>query len=194
MKQLLIIALYSVLVFGTETPKKRVWVDGIYDLAHYGHQRSFEKARTIAAENFGVSPDQIYLIAGVCGGDIKAYKREPVMSLEQRVNQVKSFKGVDQVIPDTSITFDEKYIDEHQLDLVMHGDDFCQDKAQKYYGGAIARGKFKMYPYEDGISTTHLINRATRSKLEALLDAPSTDCEKKDAIRTVLDLVGEVSQ
>jgi cytidyltransferase-like protein len=193
MKNFIVIALCSAFAFGSHEPKKRVWVDGIYDLAHYGHQRSFEKARAIAAEHFGVSKESIHLIAGVNGGNIKAYKREPVMSLEQRVNQVKSFKGVDEVISDTSITFDEKYIDQYRLDLVMHGDDFSAEKAQKYYGGAIERGKFKMYPYEDGISTTYLINRATRLKLEALLDAPNVDCEKKEAIRTALDLISDVS-
>ncbi len=194
MKHMILIALFSSFVFGSEAPKKRVWVDGIYDLAHYGHQRSFEKARTIAAEQFGISPEQIYLIAGVCGGDIKAYKREPVMTLEQRVNQVKSFKGVDEVVPDASITFDERYIDEYKLDLVMHGDDFSQEKAEKYYGAAIARGKFKTYPYEDGISTTHLINRAAKTKLEALLDDPGIDCEKKSAIRTALDLIDDTTK
>ena len=175
--------------FASESATKRVWVDGIYDLAHYGHQRSFEKARAISATYFRILPDQIHLIVGVCGGDIKAYKREPIMNLSQRINQIRSFKGVDEVISDTAITFDERYIDQYNLDLMMHGDDFSDAKAQQYYSGAIARGKFRTYPYEDGISTSDLIKRATLITLEALLEDASVNCEDKEAVRTVLSLV-----
>ena len=45
--------------------KYRVWVDGVYDLAHYGHQHSFKKARTAAALRFGVSENQIYLVRNI---------------------------------------------------------------------------------------------------------------------------------
>lgn len=164
----------------------RIWVDGIYDLAHYGHQRAFDKARKVGAKHCNVSMENVQIVVGVNGGDIKAYKREPVMTLEQRVAQIQSFKGVDEVVSDAPLVFDDGYIEKYRLDLIMHGDDYTQEKIEKYFPGPYKRGIFKTYPYEPGISTTYIINRAIRLGLEALLEKPQVDCEDRAAVERVL--------
>ena len=179
----------SAAAFADVSQKYRVWVDGIYDLAHYGHQRSFEKARHAAAKHFNVDPDQVEVIVGVNGGDIKAYKREPVFSLEQRVSQVQSFKGADEVVGDAPLVFDDSYIEKYRIDLVMHGNDYTEEKIQKYYPGPAQKGIFKTYPYEPGISTTQIINRAARLSLESLLEKQTVGCEDREAIERVLRLM-----
>ncbi len=176
-------------VFAGSLNEYRVWVDGIYDMAHYGHQRSFEKARNAAAEHFNVHPEAIKVVVGVNGGDIKSYKREPAMNLEQRANQIRSFKGVDEVIEGTDLVFNVNYLERYKIDLVMHGDDYTEEKIQKYYPGLSEVGKFKTYPYEDGISTTQITKRATKLTLEALLEKNSVNCAEKEAVRQVLILL-----
>ena len=178
----------------TEGPKKyRVWVDGIYDLAHYGHQKSFEKARALTAQHFHVDPGQVEVIVGVCGGDIKAYKREPVFSLEQRVSQIQSFKGVDKVVADAPLLFNESYIEKYQIDLVMHGDDYTEEKIHHYYPGLLEKGIFKIYPYEPGISSSYITRRAAQIALETLLQKQDLGCGDKEAVEHVLSLMNPVS-
>lgn len=176
-------------IFAVPPETCRVWVDGIYDLAHYGHQRAFDKARKIGAKHCNVSLEKVQIIVGVNGGNIKAYKREPVMNLEQRMAQIQSFKGVDEVVGDAPLVFDDGYIEKYRLDLIMHGDDFTQEKIEKYYPGPYKRGIFKTYPYEPGISTTYIINRATRLGLESLLEKPELSCEDRAAVEKVLGLL-----
>lgn len=168
-----------------------VYVDGIFDLAHYGHQRAFQKARDSAAEHFDVAPEKIKIVVGVCGGDIKSYKREPVFTLEQRVAQIQSFKGVDLVIPNAPLTFDGSYVEKYQIDLVMHGDDYSQQQIETYYSEALKRGIFKTYPYEPGISTTQILRRTTQLTLQSLLEKNNLDCTKKESIEATLKALEE---
>lgn len=186
-----LVSLLSGFAFAEVPRTYRVWVDGIYDLAHYGHQRSFEKARAAAAKHFDVPLEQIEVLVGVNGGDIKSYKREPVMTLEQRVAQVSSFKGVDLVIPDAPLVFDRSYIDQYKLDLVMHGDDFSPEKAAKFYAAAIEKKIYQTYPYESGISTTQILKKATKTTLESMLEKNDLDCAQTKAIQQVLQLLDD---
>ena len=181
--------LVSSFAFSQPAKKYRVWVDGIYDMAHYGHQRSFEKARKAAAEHFKVEPEAIEIVVGVCGGDIKSYKREPVMSLEQRAAQVRSFKGVDEVVEGSGLTFGLEDAEHHQIDLTMHGNDYTEKQIVDYYPGLLEAGKFKTYPYEPGISTTQITKRATKLTLESLLEKETVDCVEKEAVRQVLEIL-----
>lgn len=171
--------------------KKSVYVDGVYDLAHYGHARSFQKARTFAAERFKIPADEIMLIVGVCDndGNMKAYKRTPVYNLEQRVAQVMSFKGVDEVVANAPMAITNEFIDAHAIDLVMHGDDFDQGKIEKYYAAALQRGIFATFPYEPSISTTDILRRTTVLRLEEISERSDTSEQEREAISQVAQIV-----
>ena len=170
--------------------KKIVFVDGIYDMAHYGHARSFDKAKQFAAKHFNISIDDIILIVGVNDDEnLASYKRNPVMTLEQRTAQVKSFKGVHDVISPVPLAISKTFIEKNHIDLVMHGDDYTPEKVTKYYGAAVELGKFAMYPYEPGISTTAIIESATIRGLEDMLRKRKLSPNDEASVKRALEIL-----
>jgi ethanolamine-phosphate cytidylyltransferase len=71
----------------------RIFVEGAFDLMHYGHANAFRQARSLGT----------YLVAGVNSSEsIEACKgAAPIMSDDERVAVVSSCKWVDEVIPRT---------------------------------------------------------------------------------------------
>jgi len=129
---------------------KRVYADIVGDLLHAGHIEFFKNARS-----FGD-----YLIIGVLADeDVASYKRVPILSLEERVSVIKACKYVDEVIVAPPLRTTEAWLKEHQIDVVVHGDDFNEELLLDQYGAPIKMGIFKMVPYTKGISTTEIIQR-----------------------------------
>lgn len=136
-----------------------VYVDMVGDLFHAGHVRFLEQARALAAERAG--GDELRLVAGLMGDEAAAaYKRRPVQPLEERAIVVGACRLVDEVVPDAPMPFDDAFLDEHGIDLVVHGDDMSNPDRAYWYGAAIARGIFAVVPYTRTVSTTELIRRA----------------------------------
>jgi len=171
--------------------EKIVYVDGVFDLAHYGHAKSFAKARAIAAKRFQIPESKVKILVGVSGTDeeLKAYKRAPIFTSEQRVQQVMSLKGVDGVVPQSPMYLTDAFMNEEHIDLVMHGDDFTKEKIDKYYGPAVKRGVYASFPYEPGISTSAIIKRATMLTLQELLEKKELKPKQKEEIRDVIKLL-----
>ena len=48
---------------------------------------------------------------------------------------------------------------EHDIDLVIHGDDFSEEKKLSQYAVPIKLGIFRTVPYTPGISTTEILSR-----------------------------------
>jgi cytidyltransferase-like protein len=129
---------------------RRVYIDIVGDLFHIGHVNAIKQARA-----FGD-----YLIVGVHGDEVCTnYKRRPILTLQERIAAVAACRYVDEVIPDAPLIPTEKFFDEHHIDIVVHGDDFNQEKLKKYYSAAIARGILRIVPYTKGISTSDIISR-----------------------------------
>ena len=63
------------------------------------------------------------------------------------------------MIPDAPLIIDLKWIKNHNILLVVHGDDFSEDLLQLCYKIPIEMGIFKKVPYTPGISTTDITNR-----------------------------------
>jgi glycerol-3-phosphate cytidylyltransferase-like family protein len=51
------------------------------------------------------------------------------------------------------------FLAEHDLALVVHGDDLGDEAAAELYGPAVATGRLRLVPYTEGVSTTDLIAR-----------------------------------
>jgi len=136
----------------------RVYVDGIWDLFHEGHQAVFTKAINKGKERAGEHP--VKLVVGVCGEGVSAYKRETIMSLDERVNAVAAQQFIDKVVSNSPIHMTDQFMDEHKIDLVVHGDDFSQEKKMLYYGPAVNRDQYASVPYTKGVSTTELLVEA----------------------------------
>jgi cytidyltransferase-like protein len=150
----------------------RIWVDGIYDLFHQGHQNINKNAIKFTKMKYPGA--KIILLIGVCGDgeDVQAYKRKPIMTLEERCDAIDIFmKELIKEHPDVSyqiignspVTHTLAFIQQHRLNILFHGSDFTPEKIKKYYGVILEQCagtcSFEILPYTKGVSTTELIGR-----------------------------------
>jgi len=135
----------------------KVYADMVADLFHYGHVEFLKKART--------SGD--YLLVGIHSDDVLvSYKRRPVLTMEERVASVAGCRYVDQVLPNGPYVVDRAWIEKHDIDLVVHGDDFSQEKLEYCYKVPMEMGIFRIVPYTRGISTSEIIHRIVERNFE----------------------------
>ena len=150
MKKHLALLLLTLTLFAKEPV--RVYVDIVGDLFHSGHINFFKQAR-----NFGD-----YLIVGVLADDVvEEYKREPILTLDERVKVIEACKYVDEVIIAPPLRLTEEMIKKYEIDYVVHGDDFNKDLLEDQYGVSLRLGIFRTVPYTPGVSTTEIIGRIT---------------------------------
>lgn len=85
----LILFFFNQLALGGENGNKYVFIDGTFDLAHYGHQQVIQNAISTGSKFFKVPKDQIKVIVGISGTDeeLTTYKRKPVYSIEQKCDK-----------------------------------------------------------------------------------------------------------
>ena len=128
----------------------RVYVDMVADLFHYGHANFLKQAR-----QFGD-----FLIVGIHSAKVvEGYKRPPIMSMQERIDTVSSCRYVDEVLPNAPLTIDQKWISVHNIDLVVHGDDFSDEMKKMCDKTPIDLGIFRLVSYTPGVSTTEIIKR-----------------------------------
>ena len=63
------------------------------------------------------------------------------------------------VIHNAPLQVTQEYLNEHNIDLVVHGDQTPPAERQAMYTAPIANGMYMEVPRTPGISTTELINR-----------------------------------
>ena len=134
----------------------RLYVDMVADLFHYGHVEFLRKARELGT----------YLIAGVVADDVtELNKQKPILTMEERVASVAGCKYVDQVIPNAPWRIERAWIIQHNIQLVVHGDDYTQEQLDDIYNVPIEMGILRTVPYTNGISTTEIIRRILERNL-----------------------------
>ncbi|CAM8889037.1 unnamed protein product [Rhodiola kirilowii] len=139
---------------GKNTPI-RVYMDGCFDMMHYGHCNALRQARALG--------DQ--LVVGIVSDDeIIANKGPPVTPLDERMIMVKAVKWVDEVIPDApyAITEDfmKKLFDEYNIDYIIHGDDPCiLPDGSDAYALAKKAGRYRQIKRTEGVSSTDIVGR-----------------------------------
>lgn len=122
----------------------------VADLFHFGHVNFLKQAKSHGD----------FLLVGVHADDaVMVYKRRPIMTMEERVASVEGCRYVDEVVPNAPITIDRDWIEKHNIDLVMHGDDFSSELEALCYKTPIEMGIYRTVGYTPGISTTELIAR-----------------------------------
>lgn len=143
---------------GASTPRRkvRVYIDGCFDMMHFGHSNALRQALAAGDE----------LVVGLIGdAEVLANKGSlPVMPFEERLIAVKACKFVHEVISDAPYVLDKAWVDklvtEHDIDYVVHGDDPCYGvDGQDAYGYAKSIGRFKMIKRTEGVSTTDIVGR-----------------------------------
>lgn len=146
-------ALASCQSTSSSQPKNKpviVYVDMIADMFHPGHVAFLKKAKAQGD----------YLVVGLIGDEAATeYKRTPIMTLKERSEMVQSCRYVDKVIDDSPLCLTDEFLDQHQINLVVHGDDYSDNMASYCYQAAIDRGIFKTVPYTPGVSTSDIIKR-----------------------------------
>ena len=135
----------------------RVYVDMVADLFHYGHVNFLRQARKHGD----------YLLVGVHADEtVMRYKRRPIFSMEERVASVEGCRYVDEVIPNAPLTIDRAWIERHDIDLILHGDDFSSEMKELYYKTPIEMGIYRSVGYTPEISTTKIIARIRAAEVD----------------------------
>tara|TARA_B100001287_G_scaffold261176_1_gene249957 strand:+ start:386 stop:820 length:435 start_codon:yes stop_codon:yes gene_type:complete len=134
-----------------------IYVDMVGDLFHINHINLIKEAK-----KFGK-----YLIVGVhSDSDVESYKCTPILTMEERIGVIESCIYVDKVIPNAPLVITKEYLDENNIDLVVHAHN--EDEIEKYnfmYSEIIKLEKFKRIDYHDGVSTTNIKNKIIKEYL-----------------------------
>lgn len=143
---------------GTKKKKQiRIWMDGAFDMSHYGHMNAFRQGRALGD----------YLIVGInSDSSIRACKgTSPILTDSERVASVAGCKFVDEVVPECPYVMNAEYLrdvvfGQYQADYVVHGDDPCLDvHGNDVYGETKKMGKYRSIPRTEGVSTTDIVGR-----------------------------------
>ena len=118
---------------------KRILVDMSLTVLHHGHIRLLKKASELG-----------YVIVGLCSDEeiFKAKGFKPLLSYEQRKEIALAIKYVREVIK-SEYLIDEAYLDEHNIDLLVHGHDNVN---------VIPEDRLVIFRRTEGISSTQLRN------------------------------------
>ncbi|KAH7289714.1 hypothetical protein KP509_30G015800 [Ceratopteris richardii] len=139
----------------SEKKKIRVYMDGCFDMMHYGHANALRQARALGDE----------LVVGVVSDEeIIANKGPPVMSLDERMVMVSGVKWVDEVIPGAPYAINEKFMKKlftvYNIDYIIHGDDPCLlPDGSDAYELAKKAGRYKQIKRTEGVSSTDIVGR-----------------------------------
>ena len=141
---------------GEEVPSKkkkqvRVWADGCYDMAHFGHANSLRQAKAMGD----------YLVVGVhSDAEIMKHKGRPVMNEKDRYKMVRAIKWVDEIVEDAPYVTSLETMDKYNCDFCVHGDDITTDvNGVDSYRFVKQAGRYKECKRTEGISTTNLVGR-----------------------------------
>jgi cytidyltransferase-like protein len=129
---------------------KKVYVDMVGDLFHEGHVELLKAARACGD----------YLLVGVLSDQVvSAYKRRPIMTMEERLAVIQACRYVDEVLPEAPDVVTSEFLKIHEIALVIHGSDISEEVIEVIYKEPLREGKFKTVQRMGAISTTEIINR-----------------------------------
>lgn len=135
--------------------KVRIWMDGAFDMMHYGHMNAFRQGAALGTE----------LVVGINSDEsIKECKGPPVMNDEERIASVASCKFVTEVVEHVPYIMNSEYIEKvvfgkYKCDYIVHGDDPCIVDGKDVFASAKAVGKYREIPRTEGVSTTDIVGR-----------------------------------
>lgn len=135
-----------------DTTATTVYMDGVFDLFHVGHLRAIRICAALG--------DRVVL--GVTGDDDAAsYKRRPTISQDHRVAVLRSVREVDDVVCPCPLVVTKEFVDEHDIDLVVHGyaDEEDAARQQEFFAWPAEAGRFRRIPYCADLSTTDIVRR-----------------------------------
>eukprot|EP00891_Asterochloris_glomerata_P006161 jgi/Astpho2/6161/Aster-03576 len=143
----------------------RVYMDGCFDMMHYGHANALRQAASLGDELVvGLVPDS----------EILRCKGPPVQSEAERKCMVDAVKWVGEVMTGVPYDLTPEFLNElftkHRIDYVIHGDDPCLlPDGTDAYEHAKKMGRFRMIKRTEGVSSTDIVGRMlTCTRVNAL--------------------------
>lgn len=133
---------------------KIIYTDGIFDLFHRGHLEYIKRCKYIF--------DDVFLIVGVVNdADAASYKRVPIYNETDRYEIVENIKFVDKIVKDAPLIIDENFMNEHQIDYVIHSfsNEADAEKQQEFFKVPIMLNKFIKINYYSLISTSDILRK-----------------------------------
>lgn len=133
---------------------KIIYTDGIFDLFHRGHLEYIKRCKYIF--------DDVFLIVGVVNdADAASYKRVPIYNETDRYEIVENIKFVDKIVKDAPLIIDENFMNEHQIDYVIHSfsNEADAEKQQEFFKVPILLNKFIKINYYSLISTSDILRK-----------------------------------
>ena len=159
-----------------------IYCDGVFDLFHMGHLNSLKKIK-----NYFNKPT--YLIVGVISDEISTtYKRKPIFDENKREKILESCIYVDKTIITDMLIITEEFLNNNNIDFVMHGFSNKNDitTQDNFFEIPKKLNKFIEVPYTLGISTTQIIKEANLKNL-LLTDSNDKIFFKQDIlIKTII--------
>jgi len=133
----------------------RVYMDGCFDMMHYGHCNALRQARALG---------DVLVVGVVSDDEITLNKGPPVTPLHERMIMVGAVKWVDEVIPDAPYAITEEFMhklfNEYDIDYIIHGDDPCLlPDGTDAYALAKKASRYKQIKRTEGVSTTDIVGR-----------------------------------
>lgn len=133
----------------------RVYMDGCFDMMHYGHANALRQAKALG---------DVLVVGLIPDSEILRCKGPPVLNERERYLLVDAVKWVDEVVKgvpyDLSPEFVEELFTKHKIDYIIHGDDPCLlPDGTDAYAHAKKLGRFKMIKRTEGVSTTDIVGR-----------------------------------
>ena len=147
----------------SKTNRVRIYVDGVFDLFHYGHGNVFRQAKSFFSESelvVGINSDK----------DTQDNKGQNVMTEDERKELVESCKYVDRVLCPVEWYPSKQFIEREHIDFVAHdGAPYRSDTVDDIYGEAKLNGKFIRTFRTPEISTSSIIQRVVRNREKFIL-------------------------
>ncbi len=100
-------------------------------------------------------------MVGVLSDEVVAtYERRPIVTLEERVPVVRARRYVDEVVAGAPDVVTSAFLHEHDISVVVHGDDLSEDAIATVYADVAVAGVLRLVPRRTGLSTTESIRRS----------------------------------
>lgn len=157
----------------------RVYMDGCFDMFHYGHANAIRQARACGDYLvLGVVPDEEVIMA----------KGPPVMNEDERLCTVEAVRWVDEVMPGVPYEITEEFMTElfekHKIDFIVHGDDPCLlPDGTDAYAAAKRVNRFVTIKRTEGVSSTDIVGRMLMCTRASSCTSPNVS-EQKTQLRT----------
>ncbi len=125
---------------------KKIWINGCFDVLHYGHFKLIDYAKSLGDLMIGIDSDE----------RIREMKGEgrPFHTEGQRIFNLMQIQGVDKIVVFDSDESLRKHLETYKPDIFVIGDDYMY---KPIIGGNHAK-EIKFFNRIDGFSTTKILD------------------------------------